>query len=131
MAYKLGFDCTNNIVEYEALILGLKSTLLLKIKNIEIYYDSQLMINQVNEIYITKDEKLQPYKLVIVVLLDEFDSYSIQIIPQTNNRHAYAMASVSSLVPIAIEDEEIVLSIKRQGTPYLKYLDDTCVFHSY
>jgi len=40
MAYKLAFDCTNNMVEYEALILGLKVVVILKIKNIEIYGDS-------------------------------------------------------------------------------------------
>lgn len=40
MAYKLYFECTNNMVEYEAFILGLKSIVLLKIKDIEIYGDS-------------------------------------------------------------------------------------------
>ena len=43
MAYKLGFDFTNNMVEYEALILGLKATLVLKIKTLEIYNDSKLV----------------------------------------------------------------------------------------
>ena len=45
MAYKLDFDCTNNMVEYEALILGLKAAINLKIKDIEIYGDSHLIIN--------------------------------------------------------------------------------------
>jgi len=47
MAYKLGFECKNNMVEYEALILGLKAVVALKIKDIEIYEDSRLIINQV------------------------------------------------------------------------------------
>jgi len=37
MAYKLGFECTNNMAKYEALILGLKATITLKIKDLEIY----------------------------------------------------------------------------------------------
>lgn len=31
MTYCLSFDCTNNMVEYEALILGLKAAILLKV----------------------------------------------------------------------------------------------------
>lgn len=65
------------MIEYKALILGLKATLILKIKDLEIYGDSQLVIKQANEIYITKDENLQAYNIVIIELLDEFDSYSI------------------------------------------------------
>lgn len=33
MAYNLGFDCINNMTEYEALILGLKDVVNLKIKD--------------------------------------------------------------------------------------------------
>jgi len=40
MAYKLGFKCTNNMAEYEALILGLKIAISLNIKGLEIYSDS-------------------------------------------------------------------------------------------
>lgn len=37
MEYKLGFDCTNNMVEYEALLLCLRSIALLNIKELNIY----------------------------------------------------------------------------------------------
>lgn len=40
MVYKLNFDCTNNIVEYEALILGLKETINLGITHLKVYGDS-------------------------------------------------------------------------------------------
>ena len=40
IAYKLDFQCTNNMVKYEALILGLKVVVELKIIEIEIYEDS-------------------------------------------------------------------------------------------
>ena len=44
-SYKLYFDCTNNVVEYEALILGIKMIKKLKIKKVSIYGDSKLVIN--------------------------------------------------------------------------------------
>lgn len=40
MAYKLSFEFTNNMADYEALILGLKGVVTLKTKDIDIYGDS-------------------------------------------------------------------------------------------
>jgi len=37
MSYRLSFDCTNNMEEYEALILGLKAKILMKVKRIKIF----------------------------------------------------------------------------------------------
>lgn len=37
IAYKLVFDCTNNMTKYEALLLGLRVVVLLKIKELNVY----------------------------------------------------------------------------------------------
>lgn len=57
MAYKLIFECANNIIDYEAFILGLKVVISTKMKDLEIYGYSQLMVNDVNDTYNPKDEK--------------------------------------------------------------------------
>ena len=44
---RLCFDCTNNIAEYEACIMGLEAAIDLKIKILEVYGDSALVIHQV------------------------------------------------------------------------------------
>jgi ribonuclease HI len=44
---KLQFECANNIAEYETCILGLKSALELKIRKIDVYDNSMLIIYQV------------------------------------------------------------------------------------
>ena len=44
---KLYFECTNNTAEYEACILGLEVALELKIRKIDVYGDSMLIICQV------------------------------------------------------------------------------------
>lgn len=77
MAYNLIFECTNTMEEYETLILGLKVAITLRIKDLDIYGDSQLIINQVKDIFDTKYEKLSPYKVVVNDLLDQFDKYTI------------------------------------------------------
>ena len=45
---KLSFDCTNNVVEYEACVLGLQAAIEKKIKSLIIYGDSALVICQLN-----------------------------------------------------------------------------------
>ena len=61
-AYKIIFPCTNNIIEYEALINGMKIVVEWRVDELNIFGDSQLVINQANDVYQTKDEKLIPYK---------------------------------------------------------------------
>ncbi|KAK5843484.1 hypothetical protein PVK06_005941 [Gossypium arboreum] len=43
---KLDFDCTNNMAEYEACIMGIRAAIERKIKVLEVYRDSALMIYQ-------------------------------------------------------------------------------------
>ena len=46
---KLSFDCTNNVAEYEACVLGLQAAIEKKIKSLIVYGDSALVICQLNE----------------------------------------------------------------------------------
>ena len=41
---KLSFDCTNNVAEYEACVLGLQTAMEKKIKSLIVYGDSALVI---------------------------------------------------------------------------------------
>jgi hypothetical protein len=41
-------DYTNNVCEYEALVLGLEAAKRMKIKNLEVFGDTELIIKQVN-----------------------------------------------------------------------------------
>lgn len=121
MAYKLGFECTNNMAEYEVLLLGLREAALLKIKELKIYGDSKLVVNQVEDVYNTNDEKLKTYKEAVTDILNHFEKYIIENILRINNRYANAMESVASLMTIDIEDEEIILKIKNLDQPYCSY----------
>ena len=46
-SYKLAFECSNNEVEYETLIVDLKIIKKLGAKRISVYGDSELVIKQV------------------------------------------------------------------------------------
>ena len=45
---KLSFDCTNNVAEYEACVMGLQAAIEKKIKKLATYGDSTLVIFQLN-----------------------------------------------------------------------------------
>ena len=64
-SYKISFPCTNNIAEYEGLVIGLCQAIKWNIKNLLVFGDSQLVIKQVTNEYHTKDEKLLPYHRIV------------------------------------------------------------------
>ena len=45
LSYKLTFECTNNVVEYEDLLLGLNALKDLGAKRVQVIGDSELVIN--------------------------------------------------------------------------------------
>ena len=45
LSYKLTFECTNNVAEYEALLLGLNALKDLGAKRVQVLGDSELVIN--------------------------------------------------------------------------------------
>ncbi|GKV52511.1 hypothetical protein SLEP1_g59089 [Rubroshorea leprosula] len=71
-ALKFNFDATNNIAEYEALLLGLQLALELKVIAIEVYSDSQLVVNQVNSIC----EVVDPVMMTCIALVADLNSLS-------------------------------------------------------
>ena len=58
-AYRLDFSCTNNIAEYEALLLGLHILKDLKAKKISVQGDSELIIRKIKGEYSTKNPRLR------------------------------------------------------------------------
>ena len=65
---------------------------------LEVYEDSQLIINQVTNTYQTKDENLLPYKHMIDTLKECFFHITFEKISRDKNRVADAMATLASLL---------------------------------
>jgi hypothetical protein len=61
MALKLDQQCSHNQTEYEALIFELELLLEMKIFNIQIYGDSQLVVRQITREYKCGSTTLAPY----------------------------------------------------------------------
>jgi ribonuclease HI len=73
----LEFPCTNNEVEYEALIKGLTLALQMKINDLVVSGDSELVINHIRKIYNIKKEKLKLYARRVWDIIESFNSFNI------------------------------------------------------
>ena len=86
-------QCTNNIAEYRALLLGLKGALSQGYKNLKVYLDSELLAKQINGSYRVKNENLKVLMKDIRVLLDSFDFVEVTHVPRLHNSHADMLAN--------------------------------------
>ncbi|XP_010661216.1 uncharacterized protein LOC100252257 [Vitis vinifera] len=91
---------TNNIVEYEACITGLETALDLGIRQLEIHGDSNLVIQQTQGIWRTRDEKLKPYHAYLDLLIDGFDVLRYIHLPRAENQFVDALATLASMIVI-------------------------------
>ena len=73
---------TNNIVEYEACILGLETTLELGIRQMEVFGDSSMVLRQIQGHWKTRDVKLRPYHAYLKLLVGRFDDLSYTHLPR-------------------------------------------------
>jgi len=95
-AYRLNFRCTNNMAEYEALLLGIKLVRSLQVTKISVMGDSDLIIQQVNGNFVTNDKRLRSYRSAVAEILNSFTEFLISKISRTHNLHAHSLATFSS-----------------------------------
>ena len=83
-----GFSVSNNEDEYEALIVGLRLAIELQTHNLKIYNNSQLVLNQMNDIYSEKGERMTVYLEKAKGLMKRIPTTSIEVIPRSKNANA-------------------------------------------
>ncbi|MCD6389359.1 MAG: ribonuclease HI family protein [Desulfobulbaceae bacterium] len=86
-------QCTNNVAEYQALILGLKEAGKIGNRQISIFLDSQLIVRQIQGKYKVKNVGLKPLFAKVSRLLDQFDSFQISHVPRNLNKRADELAN--------------------------------------
>lgn len=84
---------TNNVAEYQALLMGLKAALAYKPDKLLIRLDSELLVKQLNGAYQVKSEHLKPLYLEAKSLLAGFPRVEITHIPRALNSLADALAN--------------------------------------
>lgn len=67
---------------------------------LKVYGDTKLIINQVNDEYQNKDDKITSYKNLVEDLKEFFIDITFQQILRVNNRVTNAMSTIKSLLDI-------------------------------
>jgi ribonuclease HI len=83
LSYKLEFEATNNVAEYEALVLGLRAAKDMGIEELSVFGDAELIVHQIRSIYQAKHPRLRDYINKVWDLVDNFFlAFNISFIPR-------------------------------------------------
>ncbi|XP_015581967.1 uncharacterized protein Mb2253c-like [Ricinus communis] len=85
MAKRLDFKVTNNMMEYEACLFGLEAVVVAGAKNLMVYRDSMLVIQEALEEWKVKEERLKPYVNYLRILVWNFSKCSFVHLPWDEN----------------------------------------------
>ena len=119
---------TNNIIEYEACILGLETTLELGIRQIEVFGDSNLVLRQIQGHWNTRDVKLRPYHAYLELLVGRFDDLSYTHLPRAQNQFADVLVTLASMIDIPTDTIVRLLLIESRSIPAYYCLIDEAEF---
>ena len=114
---------TNNQSEYSALILGLKESVSRDIRNLHVYGDSQLVINQINGIYKVKNPGLQELYQEVQGLKAKFETIAFTHIYRDFNKRADHLSNMALDVMDTNEDD-----IKNSGLQLPPLIPSTTLF---
>lgn len=84
---------TNNVAEYEGLLMGLKEVVKLGGKRLRVQSDSELMVRQLNGQYRVRDDKLKKLHKKALELMGHLEAYRIVHVPREENRLADRLAN--------------------------------------
>jgi len=81
-------ETTNNVAEYQALLLGLEEAQRLGVKQLRVLADSELMVKQLTGRYRVKSPHLIPLWQEAIRALKTFDAWAIAHVPREENHLA-------------------------------------------
>ena len=93
---RIHFAASNNVAEYEALVNGLKITIELGVRRLDVRGDSQLVIDQVMKASSCHDPKMEAYCKEVRRLEDKFHGLELVHIARRYNEAADELAKIAS-----------------------------------
>ncbi|XP_075499321.1 uncharacterized protein LOC142537713 [Primulina tabacum] len=120
LSFNLGFPCTNNQAEYEALIIGLEILKYLWAKELLISGDSQLVLKQLSGEFKCTSLSLASYYTAASQLLDDFEEVSLLHVPRQENLEADELAQVASGLKMSQELTHRLVLIQKKHNPSIQ-----------
>jgi ribonuclease HI len=87
-AARLEFQCTNNIAEYEAILLGLRKAKAMGIQRLIIKTDSQIVAGHIKKDYKARDLELARYLQFFKDQEKHFEGFTVKNISRNDNSNA-------------------------------------------
>jgi ribonuclease HI len=103
-SYRLEFVCTNNITEFEALLLGIENACNLGCGHLTVFGDFELVVNLVCKIYSPSNKLMKCYTQTVWALILNLLSFNITHVKRELNSMAdrlvvFASSSTRKLLP--------------------------------
>jgi ribonuclease HI len=96
LSLALSFPVTNNTVEYEAFLAGLRTAKDMGAKKVKIFTDSQLVASQVTGEFQVKEDHLQKYVQLVLEKMKEFEAVKVTHVPREQNTRADILSKLAS-----------------------------------
>jgi ribonuclease HI len=91
-SYRLEFACTNNVTEFEALLLGIENAYNLGCGHLSVFGDSELVVNLVRKIYSPSNKLMKRYTQIVWALISNLLSFNITHVKRELNSMADRLA---------------------------------------
>jgi ribonuclease HI len=125
LSYHLESKCTNNDAKYEALILGFRKAIDLKVKSIEVFGVSRLVTKQVRNFMLNIFHHLNKHQQEVWNLISKFDSFDIKSIPYTKNSDTIMLIDEAFNLNLDYESIDLNIAIEtcRPSIPSIDWIN--------
>lgn len=86
-------EMTNNMAEYQALLLGMRKAVELGVTSVVVRSDSELMVQQMRGVYRVKNRNLLELHKACTSLVSHFEEFAIEHVERRTNTRADALAN--------------------------------------
>jgi ribonuclease HI len=91
-SYRLEFSCTNNVIKFEALLLGIENAYNLGCGHLTVFGDFELVVNLVCKIYSPSNKLMKRYTQIVGALISNLLSLNITHVKRELNSMADRLA---------------------------------------
>jgi ribonuclease HI len=90
-----GSEHTNNVAEYEALLLGLRAAKAMGVRHLQAFVDSQVVCEQVNVLKRVYNPAMQRLHAKVWTLMRDFETITVSHTYRDNNTRADELANIA------------------------------------
>ncbi|KAK5813709.1 hypothetical protein PVK06_029160 [Gossypium arboreum] len=97
--------------------MGIRAAIECKIKVLEVYGDSALVIYQLKGEWETRDPKLVDYRKLVLELVKEFEDITFCYLPRNENQMVDALATLASMIKVNKQEDVKPIQMSIYETP--------------